>query len=145
MNLTFKVYPASKLLRVEVAGDFSRAKALETIDPTLEVLIQHSLKKVLVDIRQVEGNPSTMDRYSFSVSLAEKLNRACSAGADLRTQFGFVGKEPMVEKGRFGETVAVNRGLNLKVMESMDEALQWLDIDPSLLTPQILEDRRDEI
>jgi hypothetical protein len=112
-----------------VTGDFSRAEALETIDPTLEVLIQHSLRKVLVDIRQVKGNPSTMDRYAFSVALAEKFNKACRAGADPRTRFGFVGNEPMVEKDRFGETVAVNRGLNLKVMEDMDEALQWLGID----------------
>jgi hypothetical protein len=130
MNLTFKVFAASKLLRVEVTGDFSRAEALETIDPTLEVLIQHSLRKVLVDIRQVKGNPSTMDRYAFSVALAEKFNKACTSGADASTRFGFVGKEPMVEKDRFGETVAVNRGLNLKVMEDMDEALQWLGIDP---------------
>lgn len=136
MNLTFKVFAASNLLRVEVTGDFSRSDALETIDPTLEVLIQHSLKKVLVDIRQVKGNPSTMDRYAFSVSLAEKLNKACRVGADPRTRFGFVGNEPMVEKGRFGETVAVNRGLNLKVMENMDEALQWLGIDPSYDTAQ---------
>jgi hypothetical protein len=43
------------------------------------------------------------------------------------------------------ETVAVNRGLNLRVRESLEEALLWLGLFPSLLTPQSLEDRRDEI
>ena len=77
MNLTLRVFPAYHLLRVEVTGDFSRAKALETIEPTLEVLIHQSSREVRVGLRQVKGNPSTMDRYAFSVALAEKLNKAC--------------------------------------------------------------------
>lgn len=62
MNLTLRVFPAYPLLRAELTGDYSSAGAQETIDPTLEVLIHQSLRKVLLDFRQAKGNPSTMDR-----------------------------------------------------------------------------------
>jgi hypothetical protein len=77
MNLTLRVFPASPLLRVELTGGYSRAEAQETIDPALEVLIHQSSREVRVGLRQGKGNPSTMDRYAFSVALAEKLNKAC--------------------------------------------------------------------
>lgn len=130
MNLTLAVFPAHGLLRVTVIGRYTRAAARDTIAPTIDMLIQHPLNRVLVDFRQVSGNPSTMDRYAFSVSLAEKFSAATRSGADVTTRFAFVGHEPMVDKRRFGETVAVNRGLNLKVLESMEEALNWLGIAP---------------
>lgn len=51
MNLALRVFPAYPLLRVELTGDYSSAGAQETIDPTLEVLIHQSLRKVLLDFR----------------------------------------------------------------------------------------------
>jgi hypothetical protein len=34
----------------------------------------------------------------------------------------------MRDPGRFGETVAVNRGMLTKTFESIDDALEWLGI-----------------
>jgi len=39
-----------------------------------------------------------------------------------------VGVEPLVDRDRFGQTVAQNRGLPVKITTRMEEALSWLEI-----------------
>jgi hypothetical protein len=39
-----------------------------------------------------------------------------------------VGVEPLVDRDRFGQTVAQNRGLPVKITTRLEEALSWLDI-----------------
>jgi hypothetical protein len=41
-------------------------------------------------------------------------------------RFAVVGQEPLIDEERFGETVAVNRGINAKATTSLDEAISWL-------------------
>jgi hypothetical protein len=38
-----------------------------------------------------------------------------------------VGREPIVDKERFGETVAINRGTNVRVFTEMSEGLTWIN------------------
>lgn len=44
-------------------------------------------------------------------------------------QFAYVIHEPLRDPGRYGETVAVNRGMNVKTFETPEEALEWLRLD----------------
>jgi hypothetical protein len=43
-------------------------------------------------------------------------------------RFAVVGQEPLIDEERFGETVAVNRGINAKAATSLDEAISWLNL-----------------
>jgi hypothetical protein len=63
--------------------------------------------------------------------MAKEMGRFSGAGVSRNTRFACLGTEPMVDRGRFGETVAVNRGLKVKVTESLEEALRWLEIEPA--------------
>lgn len=41
--------------------------------------------------------------------------------------FAVVGDEPIIDPERFGETVAVNRGVLGKVFTDIDEAVAWVE------------------
>ena len=38
--------------------------------------------------------------------------------------------EPLRDPARYGETVAVNRGMKVKVFETLEEAFEWLRLPP---------------
>ena len=42
-------------------------------------------------------------------------------------QFAYVIHDPMRDPKRFGENVAVNRGIDVKSFENMNAALEWLN------------------
>jgi hypothetical protein len=43
------------------------------------------------------------------------------------TRYAEVLKEPILDLQKFGETVAVNRGMLVKAFDTLDEALKWLE------------------
>jgi hypothetical protein len=91
----------------------------------LEAVAQHGVRKVLVDGRKLVGSPTKMDRFYYAEHAAMSIAKY---GVPLNTQFAYVLVEPMRDPGRFGETVAVNRGMLTKTFESIDDALEWLGI-----------------
>jgi hypothetical protein len=45
-------------------------------------------------------------------------------------QVALVGKHPVIDRDRFGETVARNRGAAVKVTYDLESAYRWLGLDP---------------
>jgi hypothetical protein len=126
------IIPDNGFLRVTLTGEFSLIEALDLNPRMMEALAQHALKKVLVDCLHLQGTITIMDRFTYAESLARELFRASKAGVSRGTLFAYVGKEPIIDVGRFGETVAVNRGVIVKVFDdNFEEALQFLKIDTS--------------
>lgn len=75
-------------------------------------------RAMLLDLREITGaRMSDMDRYDIGVLAARE-----SVGAPI----AFVASEALVDPRRFGEVVARNRGLNVRVFTDMDEATAWL-------------------
>ncbi len=100
-------------------GTFKLKAVLEVYEKAFRVAAQESRKAVLVDGRDLEGEPpTTMERYEQGVYLAEHN--------PLRILIAVVGKEPMVERRRFGETVGRNRGATGQAFTDLDEAIAWL-------------------
>jgi hypothetical protein len=46
-------------------------------------------------------------------------------------RFAYVLEVPVLDPMRFGETVAVNRGMTVKTFDNPDDALGWLGIAPA--------------
>jgi hypothetical protein len=42
--------------------------------------------------------------------------------------FAYVLKEPVLDPQRFGQTVAVNRGMNVKTFDNVEQARTWLGL-----------------
>lgn len=123
--------PDADVLRVRVSGDFSLQEANDGVVRIFEAILERGIRKVLVDCRQVVGEPTTLERFVHATFAVSQMDRFSGAGVSRGTRFAYVGNEPLIDRRHFGETVALNRGLNVKVSLSLERALDWLKVEPA--------------
>jgi hypothetical protein len=131
MALDYKIEPQPGHLRLICEGRYEPSLNGEFSDQVLGACEKYRPSKMLIDTLRVEGEMSTMDRYNLATLSAKKYLEGKLAGKIPGCRFAFVGSNPLVDPKRFGETVAVNRGIDLKVFTEMKEALAWLEADPA--------------
>lgn len=124
MNLEMRA--EAGVLKVVATGRFTLDSAQRIFVEMLEAAASHGVAKVHLDGREVVGNPRTIERFLYSEFAAETVAAYSSRGLARTTPFAYVLRPPVLDPERFGETVAVNRGMNVKVFEDPDEALRWL-------------------
>jgi len=130
MSMNLDIAREKGFLRVRLTGEFSLAKANDRLVNVFEAVAQHGLRKVLVDCRQLKGEPTTLERFVHATFAVRQMDRFADTGIFRGTRFAYVGHEPLIDREHFGETVAANRGLNVKVTLTMQEALEWLQSRP---------------
>ena len=81
---------------------------------------------MLIDGRTLVGNPEVIERFFYGHFAAEMVMSYRDRGISAGTPFAYVLIEPVLDSKRFGETVAVNRLMNVKAFEDPEEALEWL-------------------
>ena len=114
-------------LSVSVSGHFSLADSMKMYTEALGILVDKNLSKLFFDVRKVKGKVTTMDRYYLGEFAALESIKYIEKGLHFYA-VTFYGIEPIIDSERFGELVAKNRGLNLKVTSHKNEALQFLGI-----------------
>lgn len=134
MSMIVDITPAKGFLNVRASGEFSLAEATDVTVRIFSELSRLPLRKVLLDWRQLKGEPSLVERYIFSVAASEQLLRAYDAGECRGVRFALVGEEPLIDNRRFGETVALNRSVNVMVTTNLEEALLWFEVDQNDLS-----------
>ena len=50
---------------------------------------------------------------------------------DVKLKFAYVLHEPVRDPERFGENIAVKRGMDVKVLEDTNAAIEWLNSERS--------------
>lgn len=125
MNMNLQITAEDFFLRVRVSGEFSLANANKSIVEMFEAVAKHKAMEVLVDCRNLTGSPNTMERFEHAEFAATKMMDF----SVWRTRFAYVGMPPVIDPQRFGETVAVNRGVKVKVFSTIEDALRWLEIE----------------
>src|SRR6185369_16079203 len=129
MSLDVKFTPRSGTMYVEVTGTFSLEEAQQNFVKLLGAVKEHGTEKILADGRGVLGEPATIERFYYGEFVASAVKELVDGGWEHRPpQFAYVLREPVLDPLRLGETVAVNRGMNIKVFEHYYEALEWLSI-----------------
>jgi hypothetical protein len=131
LKLLLQINAESALLNVVLTGKFSLAEAERTFLQMVEASALRKCKKVLVDGRSLIGNPERMERFYYGEFVAETVINSIAEGLSAARQFAYVLREPVRDPNRFGENVAVNRGMNLKTFETRKDALHWLGIAPA--------------
>lgn len=132
MGMKLKVRPESGFLRVVAVGEFSLGEAKRTFLELLEAVAWHKVGKVLFDGRRLAGEPKTIERFFYGKFVARAVAEFADRGMLSRsTQFGYVLEEPVLDKGRVGETVAVKGGVFVKTFDNLQDALGWLGILPA--------------
>lgn len=127
MSFTFKHEQKENYLLAVIEGGFTLDSAMLAIEETFKKCIELNLQKILVDASRATGNLTTMDRYQFGEAFAEiQKQYILKSGSKLRTVI--YARSNLIEEKKFGETVGLNRGANIKVTTDLAEAKSWLDI-----------------
>jgi hypothetical protein len=123
MPVDFKMKKKGDYLLVTCQGAYDGTGLKDVHQKALDCAVKEDLRAILVDTTGLHGHaPTAMERFDFGAAIADMQRRNRSA-----IWIAFVGKEPLVDPGRFGETVAVNRGGFAKVFEDVDEAAAWIN------------------
>ena len=127
MSMKLELFPEPDLLRVVATGEFSLGEAGRTFLEMLEAVAEHEVKKVLFDGRGLAGEPGIMERFYYGEFAAQSVANFESRGVSRTTHFAYVLEEPVLDPRRFGETVAVNRGMFVRAFDNPEHALTWLE------------------
>lgn len=130
MSMTLDITPNKIFLYIRIGGDFSLSEANDCITNMFKAIATHNIFNALVDCRGLQGELTTFERFEHAEFAAEALKGILKTGKAHRVRLAYVGKPPLFDTEKFGETVAVNRGLNVKSFENVEEALSWLKINP---------------
>jgi len=116
----------SDLLSVHATGKFSLEEAKRIFVEMMEAVALHGAKRVLLDGRAITGDPETIERFYYGEFAAQTVAEYKNRGVPRAMPFAYVLSEPVLDAERFGETVAVNRGMNVKAFANLEKALEWL-------------------
>ena len=119
LNITNK----ENYLLAEVSGEFDYTTDHKLFTELIESCFTYNRPKLLLDAINLKGFLSTFQRYNIALSVTNTIRKNFDKGI---IQISIVGTEPLIDPDRFGETVATNRGLIVKVTTDMEEALKWL-------------------
>jgi hypothetical protein len=128
MDIIIDIRRESGCLHGSAMGEFSLEEAKRTFLEMLEAVARHQVKKVLFDGRRLTGDPDILERFYYGKFAADAVLQFKDRGVSPATQFAYVLKEPVLDAQRFGETVAVNRGMLVKTFDNLEDALGWLGI-----------------
>lgn len=131
MDIIIEMRPESGYLHASATGEFSLEEAKRTFLEMLEAVARHQVMKVLFDGRRLTGDPDTLERFYYGKFAADAVLQFKDRGVSPATQFAYVLKEPVLDPQRFGETVAVNRGMLVKTFDNLEDALGSLGIAPA--------------
>ena len=130
MPLQYDIQVKKSYINVIVSGTYSFNKLHPIINSTLLECIKNDMSNILMDLRTTKGNMSTFERFNNAVYFAE-LSKGHQK--TLAVKLAVVGFPPLIDPNRFGETVAINKGVYIKVTNDIEEALSWLQIDEDSL------------
>jgi len=108
-------------LYVQASGIRSAENAISLIKDYMKANENHGYKRIMVDIRSMTGELSTIDSFIFGDGAPKKLGGVHS---ELKT--AIVDLEEHRERFRFSEGVLVNRGFNLRFFSRTAHAERWL-------------------
>jgi hypothetical protein len=132
MGMILRICAGPGLLRVIATGEFSLKEAERTFLEILDAVARHKTEKILLDGRELKGEPDTIHRFLYGEFAAHAVMRYITERRDPPAlQFAYVLQEPVLDPQRFGETVAVNRGMWVKAFDNLEDALGWLRLAPA--------------
>src|SRR5438477_9876796 len=117
------------VLHVLMGGSFSLEEAKQSFLQIIAALEANLIDQILIDGRDVTGDPAVVVRFYYGEFAADAVRHFTQRKMPNKDpRFAYVLHEPVLDPLRLGETVAVNRGMNVKAFDNMDEAIEWLGL-----------------
>lgn len=117
LNYKLAIEPNLEYLRIAVKGTYGFGRTRRLFRAIRELSDRHQMRRVLIDFTGVTRQPSDMDRFELGERLAQVF------GSSAHTLAFIVRKEIV---NRLAETVALNRGVEMRVFFTEEDALTWL-------------------
>ena len=131
MGIDLQLFVEPDCIRAVATGEFSLEEAKRTFLELMEVVVRHKMEKILIDGRDLKGNLTVMERFYFGGFTADTVDANLLDGKVHNPQFAYILSESVLDPYRLGESVAMNRGMRIKMFEDADKAIQWLGLTPS--------------
>ena len=135
MGMLLEIDPKSECLYATITGHFALEDAMRTFLELLHAVAQHRSEKVVFDGREIWGDVASFERFCYGDYVANEVVALVNRSGMKPPKFAYVLKEPILDPGRYGETVAANRGMRVRAFDNLEDALEWLGLRPSKLTP----------
>ena len=120
MALDFTTKVVGKLLEVTSTGyDETVEDSVNYGEAILKVCAEHQCNKILVDETGLTKVLDTVGQYELVTRLIAKV--------PYYIEVAMVVNPANYAETSFGSTVAVNRGVNIQVFTSVEEAREWLN------------------
>jgi hypothetical protein len=121
MSYEVTINKEENFLHVQAAGERTLDNILAITHEIMAAYARHGIPKVLVDVREIEGALSTMEGFELPTEHFQKIR-----DQRILQKAAIVDRKENEERFRFFQTVAENRGFNLRVFTDVDEATSWL-------------------
>ena len=125
MSMRYEIRQEIGHTRLNVSGEYEPDTTITVFKAAIEAALAQGNHKLLIDLRQLTGNPKTMQRFEMGETISRFYHD--KRGPDF-LRVAAVGNEPLVDPERFAAVVANNRGLPVKVTTDFEEALRFLDL-----------------
>jgi predicted N-formylglutamate amidohydrolase len=106
-------------LLVEINEPYSVEMISSAIHEVTAYCREQNLNKALVDMRNMPGSPSILDRHLHGIEVAKEWGSRIKAALILRPE----------NLSHMTENTAINRGANLLSTSDVAHALEWLGIE----------------
>jgi len=127
MSHDVRIIAASEFLQTTIEGRIDLHSSEQILRQIAAACIEHDQHHVLIDARQVpERSLSVIDLYQIGSNL-----QSYGFGATHRIALVYRAQGSSTERAKFLELVAVNRGANLRVFETIEAAWAWLSEESS--------------
>ena len=131
MGLRCDISIDGPVLKAVLAGEFSLAEAKRVSAEAIMAASDRKIPRVLFDARAVTGTLSHLERFQYGSYVADFSAKAALSAGQSPARFAFLATEPLMDPSRFGESVAVSKGMSVRVFDRLDLALAWLEGEPA--------------
>jgi len=129
MSLTVKITVNPNVVYAYTEGEFDLEDGKRTFLEIVDAVIACQCEKLLFDGRGITGNPETVERFYYGEFVAGAFRRPVDEGSlGRRPRVAYVLCPPVLDSERLGETVAVNRGMDIKAFDDLSKGSEWLGV-----------------
>jgi hypothetical protein len=125
--LHFEVEPRKGYLYVLASGELDVPAAQNALAEMFADAARRNQSRILLDCSRLQGQWGADERYVIGSFIAAEMQRR--AGQFPETpRLAIYAVAPLMDPNRYTQTVATNRGAQVRASDSLQELLSWLGV-----------------
>src|SRR2546423_13178526 len=125
--LRFDVEPRVGYLYVNVNGELDVDSAQNALRNMLGIAARERQARMLIDCTRLQGHWGPDERYAFGSFLAAEVQRLTGQFPE-PPRIAIYAVAPLMDPNRYTQTVASNRGAQMRSSDSLLELVSWLGV-----------------